>query len=246
MKILSGILGLALASAVAIVPANAADMYRAPEAGGYKDAPAYVGVNWSGAYLGGHVGGVSASDKVTDLEGYGFFPSLTNKASGVFGGGQLGYNWQRGNIVFGVEADLGIMGINHTVTERISASIKDNYYADVTGRLGYAFGSALVYAKGGVAYFNGEAKVVNPGRTFTAAQDFTGWTVGGGLEYALSPAWSVKGEYQHFDFGTADSAIYGCCKGGAMYNFHYAHGLPADAVSAGVNYHISSGYEPLK
>ncbi len=245
MNKFSGILGLTLTSVVAIASANAADMYRAP-AGGYKDTPAYVGVDWSGAYLGGHVGGLWASDKVTDLEGYGFFPSLTNKASGVFGGGQLGYNWQRGNIVFGVEADLGIMGINHTVTERIPASIKDNYYADVTGRLGYAFGSALVYAKGGVAYFNGEAKVVNPSRTFTAARDFTGWTVGGGLEYALSPAWSVKGEYQHFDFGTANSAIYGCCKGGNMYNFHYAHDLTADAVSAGVNYHISPGYEPLK
>ncbi len=92
MKLLSGILGFALTSAVALAAANAADMYRSPDmGGGYKDS--YVAVNWSGLYAG--VNG-----------GYGWSANTDNlDPAGGFGGGQIGYNFQRGNIVFGVEAD---------------------------------------------------------------------------------------------------------------------------------------------
>jgi outer membrane immunogenic protein len=239
-------------SAIALATAaGAADMYRAPDAG-FKDGPAFVGVDWSGAYAGAHVGGVWATDRVTDLDGYGLLPSpLSNKGSGVFGGGQLGYNWQRGNVVFGVEADLGAMNVSHTVVNTAFgsnpfASIDNNFYGDVTGRLGYTFGPALVYAKGGFAYFDGDAKAVNPGRTFASATTFTGWTVGGGVEYALSPAWSVKAEYQHFDFGSQNSILNGCCVGGNLFPFRYEHDLTADTVQVGVNYHLFPGYAPLK
>ena len=66
-------------------------------------------------------------------------------------------------------------------------------YGDLTGRLGYAFGPALVYAKGGFAFFDGEAKVTIAGDTSTATNTFTGWTLGGGLEYALSPVLEREG-----------------------------------------------------
>ena len=52
MKLLSGILGLTLTSVVALASANAADIYRAPSGGGYKDGPVYVGVDWNGLYGG--------------------------------------------------------------------------------------------------------------------------------------------------------------------------------------------------
>ena len=81
----------------------------------------------------------------------------------------------------------------------------------------------------------------NPSIPETAASGFTGWTAGGGIEYALTPAWSVKAEYLHFDFGNEQSATninYMCCS--------YDNHRTVETVKAGVNYHLLSGYEPLK
>jgi outer membrane immunogenic protein len=233
--------------------ANAADIGSAPSTGGYKDGPSYIGVNWSGLYLGAHVGGAWGSDNATvnDTNHIDTTHPFSLDANGVFGGGQLGYNLQRGNIVFGIEADLGDMALSasalnsnivNTIPFRTSTS--GGFYGDVTGRLGYTFGPALVYAKGGFAYLDGSAKVHvtdNPSIPETAARGFTGWTAGGGIEYALTPAWSVKAEYLHFDFGNEQSATninYMCCS--------YDNHLTVEAVKAGVNYHLLSGYEPLK
>ncbi len=89
--------------------------------------------------------------------------TFDNHAAGGVVGGQIGYNFQRGNIVYGVELDLGEMGLEHakqepgssTLTNKISCGL----YGDVTGRLGYAFDRTLVYAKGGFAFFNGDIKL---------------------------------------------------------------------------------------
>ena len=167
---------LAAASVVAFAAAaNAADMYRAP-AGGYKDVP-YVGVNWSGLYAG--VNG-----------GYGEVSENTN-INGGFGGGQIGYNIQRGNIVFGGEAD--IQGANITTSGAPSV----DYFGTVRARAGYAIDRALVYGTGGFAY--GGSNNSN-----TAHNTGDGWVAGGGVEYKLNPTWSVKGEYQHLEF-TSDT-----------------------------------------
>jgi outer membrane immunogenic protein len=229
-------LALAAASIVATAStAQASDVYPWPP--GYKDGPAYVTANWSGAYIGGNAGGARTSDKVTDLDGYGFFSSAMNEKTGVIGGGQLGYNFQRGSAVIGVEGDIGVMDVTRTVTNRLNVNLRDDFYADATGRLGYAFSRGLIYAKGGAAFFEGSADVVNPGRSVTAAKSFVGWTVGGGIEYKLASAWSIKAEYMHFDFGAENSTIEG---------FRYEHQLTAETVKAGINYFILPGYAPLK
>ncbi|MGO9174392.1 MAG: outer membrane protein [Rhodomicrobium sp.] len=247
------VLFTAVSVAAMATGANAADMYRAPDAGGYKDGPAAPAVSWAGFYVGAHVGGAWGSDAATvnDANPVDTTHPFSLDANGVFGGGQLGYNLQRGNIVFGIEADLGGMDLSgsalnskivNIIPFRTNAS--GGFYGDVTGRLGYAFGPVLVYGKGGFAYFDGSAKVHvtdNASIPETAASGFTGWTAGGGVEYSLTPAWSVKAEYLHFDFGNEQSATNinaECCS--------YDHHLTVDTVKAGVNYHLLSGYEPLK
>ncbi len=70
---------------------------------------------------------------------------------------------------------------------------------------------------------------------------FTGWTVGAGIEYSLSPAWSLKAEYLHFDFGNQAFAV-----SNEAATVHVREALTADSMKAGVNYHIGQGYEPLK
>jgi opacity protein-like surface antigen len=222
--------------------ASAADVY----SGSLKDGPVYLANTWTGFYIGGHFGAAWGRDKVRDLDDFVLQGSITKNdtgASGVYGL-QTGYNWQRGNIVFGVEIDLGALDLNHRqniLFNDTNASLNSGIYGDVTGRLGYSFGQSLIYAKGGFAFFDGKADVLDNG----SARDtntFTGWTVGGGLEYALNPGWSVKAEYLHFDFDKENSTI--AFSSGDV--FRFSHDLTVDTVKAGLNYHLGHGFEPLK
>ena len=146
--------------------------------GGYKDGPAYVGVNWSGLYVGANVGyGASANTDPLD-------------PTGAFGGGQIGYNFQRGNIVFGVEADIQGSGVSDS-GYGLKSSL--DYFGSVRGRVGYTFDRTLVYGTGGFGF----GQVTNEG----LAETQTGWVVGAGAEYKITPAWSAKAEYQYFDLG---------------------------------------------
>ncbi len=216
MKLLSGIVGLTLASVVALASANAADMYRAPESGGgYKDGPGYVSVNWSGFYAG-----------VNGGYGWGTNTDVLSPAGG-FGGGQIGYNFQRGNIVFGGEADIQGADISDT---GYGLKSKMNWFGTVRGRVGYAFNRALVYGTGGFAF----GGVNNDGYSETQ----TGWVLGGGVEYKLTPAWSVKGEYQYLDLGASN--VVGPLGDGT------GNRTQVSTVRAGLNYHVGNVYEPLK
>jgi outer membrane immunogenic protein len=258
MKLLSGILGLTLTSVVALASANAADMYVAPAPGGYKDVPVPY-VSWAGFYLGAHVGGVWGTDKVTDVDGdWGNFvrgASFNNNTSAVFGGGQLGYNFQRGNFVFGPEVDLGFMDLNHTIGQPVTptdatSAVKPGFYADVTGRLGYSVDRALLYAKGGYAYYGGNIDNFSESAAVThlSASGMSGWTVGAGVEYKISPVWSLKAEYQHFDFGSLTNTFsdHSVACGAAPSLCSYKNELTADSVKVGVNYFVNSAYVPLK
>jgi outer membrane immunogenic protein len=230
-------------------PVNAADVYQAPS-GGYKDGPSYI--SWAGFYAGGHIGGAWNSVEVFDS-------FLARNASfntdGVIGGGQLGYNFQRDHVVFGIEADLGnldISGSRSIATQVIPAlgpsrwSTSGGFYGDIAGRLGYMMDRALLYAKGGAAFLNFDTKahVCTDACSDTGGSGTRwGWTVGGGVEYMLMPRWSVKLEYQHFDFGDEAFTLHNF-KGVLLGTDKFS--VKSDAVTAGVNYHLGGVYEPLK
>ena len=143
-------------------------------------------------------------------------PRFTDSVSGVIGGGQIGYNWQANNVfsgfVFGVEADFGGTGFsfNHHPFNNVlfNDDMNSGFYADFTGRLGYAAGPALFYIKGGWALFDGGRALEIARRRFSwpvgcsiSSNGISGWTFGGGVEYKFAPNWSAKVEYRHFDFG---------------------------------------------
>jgi len=229
----------AFAAALGIGGAQAADL----NGGSMKDAPAYVpGVNWSGFYLGGHVGGAWSDNKVTNYNEPAD-TSFTSSTSGVFGGAQLGYNVQRNNFVFGVEADLGGMDLDHATAQAIAtyivAKTAPGFYADVTGRLGFAADRMLIYGKGGYAYYGGSLSVTDIGEATTKVTGIDGWTAGGGLEYSINPAWSAKVEYQYFDFGKERLVI-------ATDGDRYDSEFTVSTAKVGLNYHVWSGYQPLK
>jgi outer membrane immunogenic protein len=253
MKLLSGILGLTLTSVVALASANAADIYRAPEAvGGYKDGPAFVGVNWSGFYVGVNGGyGWSPNDDQLAFRVPPPFSGLSPE--GGFGGGQIGYNWQGGlglgsRVVLGVEADFQGSGIEDKGTDTVlNYKSTLDWFGTVRGRIGYGFDRTLVYFTGGFAYGNVQntATVIGGGAKYKFDDTATGYVLGGGVEYKINPAWSVKAEYQYLNLGENDPVS------AAGVNFK---SLPKTTVNddefhtvrVGLNYQIHQGYEPLK
>jgi opacity protein-like surface antigen len=229
--------------------AKAADTYERGT-GGFKDGPVAALPNWAGFYLGGHLGYERGN---VDYSTFALFISQNLRrgsinADGVTGGGQLGYNFQSGPWVYGVEADLGGMSlsgskIDVTPPNNRLFSSSGGIYGDMTGRLGYTFDRTLIYAKGGAALVDAEFKSLGPVLSTTHDDTLWGWTVGGGLEHRISSEWSVKLEYQHFDFGT--DTFDNTPK--FPQNTHRLNFLPtADAIFAGANYFVNPGYEPLK
>ncbi len=248
-------IALSVASVAALTAAASAADLSGP-AVSYKDyAPAPL---WSGLYVGVHVGGAWANMTTHDLDGYwgdalGAAPMTTRQVrGGVFGGSQAGYNMQRGNFVYGVEADFGAMGIrgskrltNDPMPQAV-ARINTGFYGDLTGRFGYSFGTLMLYSKAGVAVISAKMRAEEPGDadapSFQSSQ--AGWTAGAGAEYMLSPSWSIKAEYQHFDFGTSSSNLVDADVVGGNFNFN--HDLTIDTAKAGLNYHLGCCEAPLK
>lgn len=231
---------LTAAAAVALLgaasAAYAADIYTP----GYKDAAPAAYPTWTGYYIGGHVGGVWSTIDFTDVTSVPNMP-FNNDTSAFFGGGQAGFNYQLGNLVIGPEVDVGGMGLSHTVTEvnglGAVGSVSSGFYFDVTGRLGYAWGPALVYIKGGYAYYGGSLSV-NDGVNSVSHGDLSGWTGGGGIEYAVNPAWSLKAEYQFFEFNTFQLIA----ADGSTFDDRFT----AQTFKVGLNYHFCGSYQPLK
>ncbi len=146
---------------------------------------------WTGIYIGGQVG-YEFGRAYPATTGFNF-PAYS--PDGVVGGGHVGYNYQFGQFVAGVEGDVN--GSSYRGNNGIGAS-KDPIDGSVRGRLGYAWDRALIYATGGVAF--GDFNHSNVfGDSNWAGQ--VGWTAGGGVEYAIDNNWSVRAEYRYTDFG---------------------------------------------
>lgn len=172
------------------VPANAADVpVRSPI---YKAAPAPV-FNWTGFYVGGHIGYGWAED------------NAGNTADGFLGGLQIGYNWQFSpNFVFGIEGDFAWTDVTS------AANVTLDYVATVRARLGYAADRVLLYATGGFAWTE-----------LSTGLSGDGYAIGVGIEYALSHNWSAKIEYlfHNLDFGAVGDIDLNTVKLGVNYRF---------------------------
>jgi outer membrane immunogenic protein len=134
---------------------------------------------------------------------------------GIFGGGQIGYNWQLGSILLGAEVDGGYLGGRESQRPAPDDLVQVQYgwYGTATARGGFVYDRLLTYVKGGAAV----ARIRNTASDLDGVgaidpTDFSqtnstrwGWTLGSGFEYALLPNWTVKSEYLYMDFGTKSS-----------------------------------------
>ncbi len=195
-----------------------------PETGGLKEGGSLKDASpasrsWTGPYVGVSAGGTAGNTPWTHGD-----VSVDPDYGGYLAGAQAGYNYQAGRFVLGAEGSYGLSnarGASHVPYDVMTPSpawtnANDTFEVDlkslgtVTGRLGYTFGPALFYAKGGWAFGQlkeGKRQIPVPGFT-TGASDYepstiwaNGWTAGGGMEFALSERWSAKAEYMHYELG---------------------------------------------
>jgi outer membrane immunogenic protein len=210
--------------------ASAADMPQsAPYTKGPSVAPAY---NWSGFYIGA-MGGYGWSDRVTVAN-----VAVTNAdLKGGFAGGTLGFNYQAPGsmFVFGAEADAAWSDIGRSETFlRITGTEKIQSFGSVTGRVGVAVDTVLLYGKGGFAWAENQISASALGVTLSESHFHTGWTVGGGAEWAFAGPWSAKAEYMFARYSSQNYLAAFIPPG---------VGLAADVhtIKAGINYRFGWG-----
>ena len=223
-KIAIAVTALAMGS----MSASAADLAARP----YTKAPVAAPIavyNWTGFYIGvnggygwndSHDVAVSGSPLIITSQGVGTVPLAVRglNPEGGLAGGTVGYNWQFGRGVAGIEADFDWADIKDArfidlpaagPAVRTSASQHIDFFGTVRGRLGgLVTDQLLLFVTGGLAYANVKSdanidELFGAGRQFRATADEIryGWTVGAGAEWKFTPNWSLKGEYLYYDLG---------------------------------------------
>jgi outer membrane immunogenic protein len=236
--------------------AFAADLpYRAPPPAYLPPPPVFT---WTGIYIGGQVGYAwgTGANKFTGFDpvtGAFVDTSFGGTPNGVIGGGHVGYNLQINQWVIGLEGTVDGTSLSNTAVaalpgvfggSTLTAHTTADIQGSIRGRLGVAFDRALIYATGGVAFggFNTDVSLsgidvagvpffVSTSRSNTRV----GWTVGGGIEYAVTNNWSIRAEYRFSDFGSIRNDLLGTTLPvGAFFNGNRR--VQQNQVQAGFSY----------
>lgn len=254
-KLLIAVLSAAGASSMAI----AADLpVKAPV---YKAPAEIVRDTWTGFYLGGHVGG-AWGDPSSTVHGLpsdaawmavagdrGLPASFSASPTSVIAGGQIGYNYQFGQWLLGAEADFSYLrhswsGNSSVISGGFPATYTQSqdmdWFGTVRARLGWTItNDLLLYATGGLAYGRINATdnlSFSPVTNYygTVSTTKTGWTVGGGGEYAWNRNWSVRAEYLYYDLG--DVTVLGYTTPYNGYGTTNTFTITGNIVRLGLNY----------
>jgi outer membrane immunogenic protein len=209
------LLALSATGALAADIPRPAPVYKAPVA----VAPIW---NWTGFYIGIN-GGYGFGN--SDWSGF----AADTSPDGWLLGLTLGYNWQTGPWVFGLEGDIAWSDIKGTFANVLcpaGCETKNTWLGTARGRLGYSFGRVMPYVTGGAAFGEIEAN-----RAFFAGASETnvGWTIGAGIEAMLAPNWTAKVEYLHVDLGDIGCSAAAC---GIASNVNFT----AEIIRGGINY----------
>jgi outer membrane immunogenic protein len=240
--ILKSALGV-ISLAALVTQASAADLAARP----YTKAPPMIAAvyDWTGFYIGANAGWGSSRKCWDQLAG--FAPGVAegcHDATGAVAGGQIGYRWQTGAFVFGLEAQGDWADLNGSNTSTVFGVInrsRVNALGLFTGQAGYAWNNALLYLKGGAAVARDDYHGFGTGRLadFDTAND-TRWggTVGVGLEYGFTANWSVGVEYDHLFMGGRNITFVATGPVPAAGTFSRTDniGQDVDMVTARVNY----------
>jgi outer membrane immunogenic protein len=231
---------LASVGAIAIAgSAFAADLpYRGPPPVYAPPPPIFT---WTGIYIGGQVGYAWGSDPIDEVDTvFDHNAFFNDKPNGVIGGAHLGYNLQIAQWVAGLEGSVDGTSLHGTRTSAgplvVTMSTRPDVQGSIRGRVGVAFDRVLIYGTGGAA-FSGITNNYSLGFPFFLSESDTktrtGWTVGGGLEYAVTNNWSIRAEYRYSDFGRSPDFPFSSITFG---NVSFTHHLTESQVQAGFSY----------
>ena len=257
-----------LAGLFATTSAMAADL----PARTYTKAPVMVdpGYNWSGFYIGGNIGYSwgRSSDTTTFTNGVGtlFTTSASSNLDGVVGGGQVGYNWQTQNWVWGLEADIQgtdergsrditcpigactppIVGALFVPGPAVPATLsqKIDWFGTVRARGGILVTPrVLLYATGGLAYGNVNTSETIAGVGFSNDDLRVGYSVGAGIEGAIGGNWTARLEYLYVDLGRTSGSFATTIAafGGGTVTSNYNSRITDNVLRVGVNYKFDNG-----
>jgi outer membrane immunogenic protein len=182
-------------------------------------------------------------------------------SAGFVGGAEAGFNWQAGNFVAGIETDFQSYrqngfgsgtAIYPTLAPSkftVSQSFSTEWLWTLRPRIGVTSNNWLFYATGGLAVTSVKANWsfiddFADAESASMSKTRTGWTIGGGAEYALSKRWSLKAEYLHLDFGNLQMTTNNLLDSGVSpvpgQIFVHSVSLRSDAVRVGVNYRLGA------
>ncbi len=245
---------VAAAAFVALTAGQAMAADVLPVAYGAPPPPIYV-YNWTGFYVGGQLGGGwNTTNWFEDFTtsgsggfaGPGFLDGTVN-ASGVLAGGQIGFDYQLGWAVWGLQAEGSwanitgnagcfgeVVGTTQSCTQSVSA------LGTITGRVGASYNNFLFYFSTGAAWQHEQLQNIcaagcAPPPVFSVSGLAWGWTIGVGLEYAFARDWSAFLQYNYMGFGTRDLSF-----GGGLFSENISENV--NIVKVGVNYRF--GYRP--
>lgn len=244
---------LSTAAILVAAPALAADLPRRTAAAAPAPAPVFTQVvSWQGLYVGAQLGYAWGEAETI----YTAPPALVGvgvvETEGLIGGLHAGYNWQRGSLVYGLEADVeyantdgsAIVTLPPATTVLGAVAVENQLRGSLRARFGFAFDRALLYVTGGLAVGKIEAAFAAPAGTPVASgSDWRfGWTVGAGVEYALSSNWSARLEYRYTDFGDFNLTLpTGVIAGATSANIDTTE----HAVRVGVSYRFGGPVRPV-
>jgi len=250
-----------LAAAAALVglatAAQADGMYTKPS---YKHTPLAPAFSWTGFYIGGTLGfGVGDTAGKPD---FGFDNVVINivenliatdyDVDGAIYGIHIGYNRQLGNLVYGIEAALNGTDIDGSTTcvLLLKCERQLDYYATLTGRLGYAVDRTLFYGFGGLAFGEVQTNVSIAGFGLLSGEEtHTGWTAGIGIEHAMTDNFIIRIEYAHVDLGEENTRLK--FKGGLAHLNHVLAikdkvEMDFDVIKVGASYKFGARQDVLE
>ena len=225
----------------------------------------YVGLNAGGIWPSGSRSASLFAPATIAFPLASYFPGgLGSQSAGFLGGGQAGYNWQTGAFVLGVETDFDgstvsksfngtsvpftAAGIYTGDTLSVHAKASLDWVGTTRGRVGFVVtpdNRLMIYGTGGVAYAGGTANFsvfdATTGSVWSGnpSKSRVGWVIGGGVEYALTNNWTIRGEYLYADLGKSNFTTVGNVAAAAAFPGVYASGhfdYNASIFRAAVNY----------
>jgi outer membrane immunogenic protein len=219
----------------------------------YEYTPTYAPqrLGWTGLYLGAHLGGAWGSSSAQGETGVTLDDSWSASPSGLVVGATLGYNWTLGPMLYGIEGDLGNLGLAGSGGYYVpfgydtSTTTDADFYMTLRGRLGFVANGWLIFATGG--YLGADTTV-----SILAACDFAcgeptvaasksdfrnGWTIGGGVELAVEGTWTAKVEYLYYDLGSTNLTT---PAGAGLPATTWAIDTDGSLVRAGLNYRFNA------